>query len=346
MYGLLSAVLTPEAVAHDLDDSYVRITVDAHSAVSGQWDFPATAVVPAAAGGLKLSDGKEPCRISWSAPRPERHKDRAYVARSFTASCPTAALRAVDVEWSYASSFDHNDRALVAFKSPGGEQAVVLDRFNHSVKLGIVGATPFAHFWMYVRDGVFHIWTGVDHALFLLTLILPSVFRLVGQAWRARDNFRDTGIDVLKTVSAFTVAHSLTLCLVTFHVLHLPARFVEAVIALSVLLAALNNLFPVLAEGRWKMAFLFGLVHGIGFAEVLADLELPTTTLITSLLGFNVGVELGQIGVVALALPAAFAFRRTAFYRQIVFSGGSAAISLVATLWLVDRIFRLGLMPF
>ena len=122
-------------------------------------------------------------------------------------------------------------------------------------------------------------------------------------------------------------------------------RLVESAIAFSVVLAALNNIWPLVHGRRWLVAFGFGLIHGFGFASVLTDLGLPREALLLALVGFNLGVELGQLAIVAAFLPLAYALRRTWGYRRIAFVGGSAAIGAVAGLWLVERAFdvKLGL---
>jgi HupE / UreJ protein len=145
--------------------------------------------------------------------------------------------------------------------------------------------------------------------------------------------------NVLKVVTAFTVAHSITLALAALDIVNPPSRWIESVIAASVVLAALNNLVPLVGEGRWKITFVFGLVHGFGFASVLKDLGLAQSTIAAPLLGFNLGVELGQLMIVAVFLPLAWALRATVFYRTWVFRGGSMVIALLALVWLVERVF-------
>ncbi len=145
--------------------------------------------------------------------------------------------------------------------------------------------------------------------------------------------------NVLKVVTAFTVAHSITLALAALDIVNPPSRWIESVIAASVVLAALNNLVPLVGDGRWKITFVFGLVHGFGFASVLKDLGLAQGTIAAPLLGFNLGVELEQHMIVAAFLPLAWALRTTAFYRTWVFRGGSLAIALLASVWLVERVF-------
>jgi len=129
-------------------------------------------------------------------------------------------------------------------------------------------------------------------------------------------------------------------------VVSLPSRAVEATIAASVVVAALNNVFPVFTKRLWAVAFAFGLIHGFGFASVLADLGLPKDALAPTLVGFNLGVEAGQLAIVALFLPLAYALRRTVLYRQGVRIGGSLLIALLAGIWFAERAFNLKLLPF
>ncbi|MEY3251178.1 MAG: hypothetical protein RL227_151, partial [Pseudomonadota bacterium] len=195
-----------------------------------------------------------------------------------------------------------------------------------------------------------HIWIGFDHVLFLLALLLPAVGRWHQRRWQPVPRLRDAVVDVLGVVTAFTVAHSITLSLAALGLVSLPSRLVESVIAASVVLAALNNLrqprVPPRARVRIGIAFGFGLLHGFGFASVLADLGLPSGALVLALLGFNVGVELGQIAIVAVFLPLAYALRQTGFYRTGVLRIGSLLIAALAGLWLVERALGLEFMPF
>jgi hypothetical protein len=147
--------------------------------------------------------------------------------------------------------------------------------------------------------------------------------------------------EVLKVVTAFTLAHSITLSLAALGIISLPSRWVESVIAASIIVAALQNIRGVVDSKRWIMAFGFGLIHGFGFASVLADLGLPQNALVTALIGFNVGVELGQLAIVAVFLPLAFWLRATKFYQVGVFKWGSILIALMALYWLIERVFDL-----
>ena len=196
-------------------------------------------------------------------------------------------------------------------------------------------------FQRYVVEGVWHIWIGIDHILFLLSLLvlapLASARRSV-LAWQPVDRFGLAFADVLSVVTAFTVAHSITLGLSVMKWVDPPADLVEPVIALSVVLAALNNLLGWFSLKRWRLAFVFGLIHGFGFANVLLDLGLPTQALAVALGGFNVGVELGQLAIVLAFLSVAWWLRHTAFYRWVVVVGGSLAIAVTGAVWTWERL--------
>jgi len=193
----------------------------------------------------------------------------------------------------------------------------------HAAARSVALDRPSADFPSVVALGVEHILGGWDHLLFLFGLLLR------GGSWLA----------LAKIVTAFTLAHSVTLALAVFDVVILPDRLVEAVIALSIAFVAAENLFlrPVVSR-RWLVSFCFGLVHGFGFSTVLREMRLPSQGLLLSLLGFNVGVELGQGLVVALAFPALALIKRTAWERRVVWSS-SAAILLIGVVLFVERAF-------
>ncbi len=173
----------------------------------------------------------------------------------------------------------------------------------------------------FVRLGIEHILTGWDHLLFLLVLLLR------GGGW----------LSIAKIITAFTLAHSVTLALAVLEVVTLPDRLVEAVIALSIAAVAAENLVlrPVVAR-RWLVSFAFGLVHGFGFSSVLREIGLPAQGLLLSLFGFNAGVELGQALVVAVALPILALVRHTRWEVRVIRSA-SLAILLVGAVLFVER---------
>ena len=194
----------------------------------------------------------------------------------------------------------------------------------------------------YIVEGVWHIWIGADHILFLLSLLIlaplvPSAQRVT--QWAGVERIKPAFMDVLGVVTAFTVAHSITLGVSVLKIFEPPASVVEPIIALSVVVAALNNLMGHASQKRWRLAFLFGLIHGFGFAFVLVDLGLPAQQLALALGGFNIGVELGQLAIVLSFMPIAMLLRHTALYRWGVVVGGSLLIAGFGSYWLYSRLF-------
>jgi hypothetical protein len=238
---------------------------------------------------------------------------------------------------------DPTHRGLVQWTPQGASapQALVFATDSATQELKLAAPSAWETLRQYVVEGIWHIWIGFDHILFLVALLLPAVLVRQQSAWTPTPSLRAASVDVLKVVTAFTVAHSITLSLAVLGFVRLPSRLVESVIAASVVVAALNNLRGTVDKKRWVMAFTFGLMHGFGFASVLADLGLPQGALALALVGFNLGVEIGQLAIVAAFLPLAFLLRTTAFYRIGVLRFGSLAVALVASWWFVQRAFDL-----
>lgn len=190
-----------------------------------------------------------------------------------------------------------------------------------------------------VRLGIDHIWMGKDHLMFLVALLLPAVLRREGGRWERIEHFRPALVNVLKIVTAFTLAHSLTLSLAALGIIHLPSRLVESVIAFSIAAAAADILFPIFHRRVWLIVFAFGLFHGFGFAGALEEMGVLREHLGLSLFGFNLGVEIGQVVIVALLFPVLFLFRNLKLYRSLAVQAAAVAMLLVAGGWLYERAF-------
>lgn len=284
---------------------------------------------------------RERCPLTFRELLFDEHVDGGYAVVRFSAVCPFRAAQ-LTVHYDLLFQIDPNHRGLLDVRAVGVSQPFVLSQGHPSTTLNLDAPERGGQFRAFVTEGIWHIWTGYDHILFLLTLLLPAVVIYREGSWLARPTLQAAMVDVLKVVTAFTVAHSLTLSLAVNGWVKLPSRWVESGIALTVLLGALNNLFPVVRERRWLVAFAFGLIHGLGFASVLTDLGLSGWSLALALVGFNAGVEVGQLAVVSVFIPLAFASRRTPFYRQVFLPGGAAAIGCLALYWLVVRIADAG----
>ena len=272
----------------------------------------------------------------------DQHTDGAYSVLRFTATCH-AAPRALRIRYRAFADIDAQHKGLLRLESDGVVRTAIFGADQPEQTITLATAQPWREFQAYAAHGVWHIWTGYDHMLFLLSLLLPAVLQRRQRRWHAATALRPALADVIKTVTAFTAAHSVTLSAAALGYATPPARWVESAIAASVIIAALNNVFPIVHGRRWLLACGFGLLHGFGFAGVLADLGLPAGARALALAGFNLGVELGQLAIVAAFVPLAYAARTSRWYPRLALYGGSLAIALLATVWLAERAFDLRL---
>jgi hypothetical protein len=277
---------------------------------------------------LAISADGAPCALRLGAAALTELSDGPYWALPVSARCAQPP-RSLDVAYALLFDLDSLHRGLVHVAG----QTVIL-RDARPVRIALDAGTSVSSF---VQEGVAHIWMGTDHILFLLCLILPAVFQRRTQRWTAADSLRDVGQEVFEIVTAFTLAHSITLVISAIGLVALPSRLVETAIALSVVAAALNNVLRTI-DARWALAFALGLLHGFGFSSVLIDLGLPSHELIGALLGFNLGVELGQAVIVLALLPALFWIRRSVAYLVLLWAG-SAAVAVIALAWSYQRCF-------
>lgn len=357
------------AHAHKPSDSYLALSLQ-DERVAGQWDIALRDldfaigldadgngeitwgevkakrkdIIAYAMARLAIAADRADCPITNTGELIDNHSDGAYAVLRFTAACPHMPE---DLQVTYRLFFDIDPqhKGLLRLEVGGATRTAIFGPETAQQTFQLARPSPWKQFLDYLGTGVEHIWKGYDHILFLLSLLLPAVVVRGKKRWVPSEGFRAAFIDVLKIVTAFTVAHSITLSLATLQVVSLPARISKSAIAMSVVLAALNNLFPIILGRRWVVAFCFGLIHGFGFASVLTDLGLPSGVLALALVGFNLGVEVGQIAIVAIFLPVAYLLRRTWLYRSLVLVGGSSAIVAVAALWFVERAFNLKFLP-
>ncbi|QCB48509.1 HupE/UreJ family protein [Hydrogenophaga sp. PAMC20947] len=359
-------LLCGPVLAHKASDSYLVLNVQG-SQVSGQWDIALRdidfalgldadgsgditwgelrarhdAVAAWAFSALTLERGGV-CPLKVTQHQVDEHTDGAYAVLTFTATCPTDTG---DLALEYRLLFDLDGlhRGLLRLDLDGLTHSSVLAPDSRRQVFSGESVSRLRQFRQFLEQGVWHIWIGFDHILFLLSLLLPVVLVRANDGWRGVNRLGEAGREVLWVVTSFTLAHSITLSLAALGYISLPSRLVESAIALSVVLAAFNNIVPLFDRRRWLVAFGFGLIHGFGFASVLAELGLPQQTLVLSLVGFNLGVEAGQLAIVVALLPVIFWLRNTAFYRRGILVGGSLLIMLLALVWLAERVLDLKL---
>lgn len=359
---LLISLTSASVWAHKPSDSYLRIDNDG-TQLSMAWDIALkdlemvvgldgnrdgkitwgelkereTAITAHALSRLGFAADGRTCEAKLGELRFKRHSDGGYAVLVLDANCPSKFDR-LRIDYALLFDQDPTHRGLVSYTMNGSTTTHVLRPDAPTAYLQAGAVSLWRVFVSYLREGVRHILIGFDHILFLLSLLLPTVLYRQDGRWRPVRSLGPSAIAILKIVTVFTIAHSMTLWLAVMGYVALPGRLIESVIAFSILVTALNNLFPVLPLSGWMIAFGFGLVHGFGFANVLTDLGLADRALGISLFGFNVGVEAGQLAIVLLFMPFAFVVRDTTFYRLAILRMGSIAIALIAVIWMLERL--------
>lgn len=269
---------------------------------------------------VTLRAGEEPCRAGRALIQGSRLGD-GRVTLELHLECPATPARLV-IRDDWADVFGEHYRTIARVESAGGvREAVFLpDAREATIELAPGGQGQSAGFF---RLGVEHILTGYDHLLFLAALLLRGGRLLT----------------LFKIITAFTLAHSATLALAVLGIVAIPDRIVEPAIAASIVWVALGNLrWRGAPSQRWRVSFLFGLVHGFGFASAIAPLALSRGRLAMALLGFNLGVEAGQALVLLLLLPALL-WMRGREWQPAVVRGASLGVAVVGLGWFVQRLF-------
>jgi hypothetical protein len=297
----------------------------------------------------------------------ERRADGVYAALTLTSDCVLAAQPAI--RYTLMRELDPTHRGIARIDVGGAPSVLrVLDPARpatlatrepapvptaapraSAAETPSIASTPApassASAGEFLREGIHHILTGYDHVLFLMCLLLPSVMRRTPLGWQPVQRLGQAVLPVLAIVTAFTLAHSITLALAALKLASLPPWFIEPAIAATIVLAALDNVRPIFRGPRALVTFAFGLIHGFGFAGVLAELNLPPVQFAWALLQFNLGLELGQIAIVAGATGLLFLLRGRPRYPAWVIRGGSLAAMSVGALWFIERTTNLSLLP-
>jgi hypothetical protein len=187
-------------------------------------------------------------------------------------------------------------------------------------------------FLSFLKEGIFHILEGIDHIFFLLMLIVSVLLK--------NNNLKKSLIEIIEIATAFTISHSVTLSLSMFNIVNPPENLIEVLIACTILFVALNNLYFWIKK-EWLLAFLFGFIHGFGFANALKEMNLQTANFVKVVFGFNLGVEVGQILIISLIFIPLFYLRKTKLVNIIIY-----ITIILSILWIIDRSFSLHFMPF
>jgi HupE/UreJ protein len=285
---------------------------------------------------LQLAGSAGRCALQFGAVQINERVDGNYLWQPFTADCHTG-LQRLTIEYRLLDVEDPSHRGLLTLSAQRVAQTAVLGGARSVQSFDLRHPSLESAFVEYLQAGIAHIWSGIDHLLFLLSLLLPAVLRRQDHRWQAVPQAAPAFFNILKVVTAFTLAHSITLSLAAFDIVRLPTRLTESAIAASIVVGALNNVFPGVTEARWRIAFAFGLLHGFGFAAVLSEMGLPQGARLVSLVAFNLGVEVGQLAVVLAIMPVAYLMRATRFYQGTLLPWGSTGIAALAAVWLMQR---------
>jgi hypothetical protein len=321
----------------DLEDA-VGLDADGDAAITwGEVQARSAEIAGYALRRLAIEADVGACNIAARQSGVDRHGGAAFAVLDLQGRCPSAP-RTLRVTYGLLFDVDSAHRSLLELRSGGASTTAVLSAARPAFESELGSLTPWASFTRFVTEGVWHIWHGYDHLAFVTLLVLPIVLGRQRRGSREHPTVRGAIASIASVVTAFTAAHSLTLALATLGVVSVPTSAVESAIALSVLVAALLNVLPSVPRLGAKLAFGFGLVHGLGFASALGDLGAGEAGVAVSLAGFNVGVELGQLAVVAAALPALFVVRGYRIGRVGVNYACSAACAALAVVWLTERL--------
>ncbi|HBX42064.1 MAG TPA: hypothetical protein DEG64_17690 [Marinobacter adhaerens] len=288
---------------------------------------------------LTFSNSSGNCNLAGKKWGISEHSDGFYSAARYAIQCPDGEPpRALEYNLLFEQdalhrglvSLDHDDQTRLAVLGPD------------SRTLDLAGSdTPgyFDVFTTFVYEGVIHLLIGLDHILFLLVLVIPATLSTAkNQASSGQSRaLRGRLLELAGIITAFTVAHSITLALAALDIVSLPIAWVETVIALSIGLAALNVAWPILGHKTWKLAFGFGLVHGFGFASVLGDLTSGVSGLAVALAGFNLGVELGQLALLVVGFPVLYYLGKKRVYQKGAVPVMLAATGAISLFWVVQR---------
>ena len=357
----LSLLAGRTAEAHANGASYLRIEASGPgAAISASWDIAAAdlelpleldadgdgaftaaeigarraAIMQFAASRLAMRRGDAPCGLAMQGISTRQRGSQPYVSLQLSGACPQSGPLAVTSEMFFGS---RGYTTLLDVQTPHARFPAVLsmgeNRWSEPAAPSVL-----ATLLRFLREGVWHVLVGYDHIAFLLLLLLPSVLRGTDSGWTAAPSGREVFRDLLKIVTAFTIAHSITLGLASTGAVRIPVQPVEVAIAGSIVVAGLLNLFPAASGWRLRLAFGFGFVHGFGFANALREIAADGSQLAPMLAGFNLGVEMAQLMIVVTALPVLWFLSRGPRYSRRLMPALSLATALTGAVWFVGRL--------
>ena len=290
---------------------------------------------------ITLGDGAAPCLLENPRLALAARDDITYVSVLFDTPCHLAATAKLDYGVLFAQDASHRGFVTVHDRHSSIRRVLSPRHRVWSLADNVTKTDSQARFMRFFHQGILHIVTGFDHMLFLVTLLLPALVRHRADT-TATAAMRRAAWPMIGIISVFTLAHGLTLILVVSNAISVNLNWVEPIIALSICGAALNKVYGFISRRLAWFAFVLGLVHGLGFAEGLRDVGLPSDGLAIALLGFNLGIEAGQLLVLACVVPLVFLIgRRQRQWHWL--RAASFVIALGGGGWFVQRVGALAL---
>jgi len=362
-----SSLIAEKSHAHEPDFSYIWLNVS-ESGLEGRFEagtqdiVAATGIAIDADTGLTaeqelalqdylsehmaIGDDNGPFPVTMETPK--FVEEDKYVAIYFTLDSPLPVPAELTITYSgimhalpdHRGGFHFGSNVRTGVVDNDSSKAYIHAPGRETVKLSTYTNNRMRQFMNFLKEGLTHIWAGIDHILFLVTLLLTSVLVRNKNEWQPTDGLRASVWNVVAIVTVFTVAHSITLAMAMRGWIELPSRFVESVIALSILAVVIDNFYSYLGRFKWSAVFVFGLFHGLGFASVLEDMSADFHAKVLALLGFNLGVEIGQLAIVLVIFPILY-IARNYRYQNFVLRPASAVIGVVSAWWLIQRSFDL-----
>lgn len=279
---------------------------------------------------LKMQDGL----------RSDTHFDEGYLSVALFADCKSQNLDDLVIKYTGVFAQDPEHKLIVNLTGTGSDKTGIASQVisvnQQQVKIDLQSSNWLSVLSSYIYQGIVHIFIGIDHILFLVVLVLTSVLVYRDGKWTPKLNNSQVIKDTAWVITAFTLAHSITLSATALGWIAPSSRWVEFGIAVSIVLTALNNLWPLVTRLSW-ITFGFGLLHGMGFASVLGELGLSQQYTLLSILAFNIGVEAGQFMILMALLPFLFYCRGKVWYPKYGLKLGSILIGIIAINWSIQR---------
>ncbi|WP_334064665.1 HupE/UreJ family protein [Alteromonas genovensis] len=299
------------------------------------------------ANALQIKQGSGKCRVSAASPTMRSISAESLIVYPLSVNCqarnteesseessPDSRVISISYEGIFDISPTH--KLLTTINVQDETLTSVIAEDKRILTLSPKALSTASQFFEMVYQGIWHIFIGLDHILFLVATLLTVNLARHQRTWKKEDKKRDIVKNTVILVSAFTLAHSITLTATALDIITLDSRWVELGIAISVMLTALNNIFPVV----FRLGFLtfgFGLLHGMGFASVFAELNAQSNSLVISVAAFNIGVEVGQLAIVSLLLPLLVVVRSWHIYAKVIMPIASSVIAIIALNWTLQR---------